>query len=180
MKSRGLDYWKRQFLKKRFKYTVVFVCLVGILFLCFQMLSLTAITHGNVERLIRHLKVNVRGMHPNNAYKYVPNSKGNFVCHSSKQEIDFRLVNDNYCDCPADGSDEPGTNACKNAVFHCEAEASLSKSVPSNQVNDGICDCCDGSDEWAQIFFPYRISEELQMKLGRYHSPCPNLCPDDV
>ena len=21
-------------------------------------------------------------------------------------------------------------------------------SVPSSHVNDGVCDCCDGSDEW--------------------------------
>lgn len=23
--------------------------------------------------------------------------------------------------------------------------------VPSYQVNDGVCDCCDGSDEWQEV-----------------------------
>ena len=23
--------------------------------------------------------------------------------------------------------------------------------MPSSRVNDGICDCCDGSDEWAEV-----------------------------
>jgi len=22
------------------------------------------------------------------------------------------------------------------------------RNIPSSRVNDGICDCCDGSDEW--------------------------------
>lgn len=23
--------------------------------------------------------------------------------------------------------------------------------IPSYKVNDGYCDCCDGSDEWAEV-----------------------------
>ena len=29
--------------------------------------------------------------------------------------------------------------------FYCEIEE---KFIPSSRVNDGICDCCDASDEW--------------------------------
>lgn len=52
--------------------------------------------------------------------KYLPNIRGKFECFSSKEEIEFLKVNDNYCDCPLDGSDEPGTNACNKGVFYCE------------------------------------------------------------
>lgn len=34
--------------------------------------------------------------------------------------------------------------------------------IPSSRVNDGICDCCDGSDEWLERF-------------GK-KTDCPNTC----
>lgn len=52
--------------------------------------------------------------------------------------IPFRSVNDNYCDCP-DGSDEPGTSACKNGRFFCENNGFIGHYIPSSRVGDGIC-----------------------------------------
>ncbi|OAJ36453.1 hypothetical protein BDEG_20624 [Batrachochytrium dendrobatidis JEL423] len=46
-----------------------------------------------------------------------------------------------------DGSDEPGTSACANiqqSVWICSKSK---KHIPSSRVDDGICDCCDSSDE---------------------------------
>ncbi len=30
--------------------------------------------------------------------------------------------------------------------FYCATDDSY---IPTSRINDGICDCCDGSDEWA-------------------------------
>lgn len=101
-----------------------------------------------------------------------------FTCISHPSiQIPFSAVNDDYCDCP-DGSDEPGTSACahlsRNSAltvadrpgnsdlelvsalpgFYCTNKGHKPSYVPSQRVNDGICDyelCCDGSDEWARV-----------------------------
>lgn len=59
-------------------------------------------------------------------------------------------MNDDYCDF---GDDEPTTSACsmmkgKNAkTFQCNNTKYLNKLIFSSRIGDGICDCCDGSDE---------------------------------
>ena len=90
--------------------------------------------------------------------KEVARDEGSFVCRNGKGKMPIGFFNDHYCDCP-DGSDEPGTSACLNGRFTCPnrfagptrslPSLSPSLSVSSSKVNDGFCDCCDGSDEWA-------------------------------
>ncbi|KZT51372.1 hypothetical protein CALCODRAFT_137503 [Calocera cornea HHB12733] len=90
--------------------------------------------------------------------------------------LPFSAVNDDYCDC-ADGSDEPGTSACKGGMFHCVNEGHLPKDIPNLRVNDGLCDsdCCDGSDEpagvcpnrCAELGEAYRTTLEQERKLRR-------------
>lgn len=81
-----------------------------------------------------------------------------FTCLASKEKIEGSRVNDDYCDC-RDGSDEPGTAACASVVtlsdyaeertqgFYCANRGHKSKFISNSFVNDGVCDCCDGSDE---------------------------------
>lgn len=42
-----------------------------------------------------------------------------------------------------------GTAACGNGHYYCENIGHIGQYILSSRVNDGICDCCDGSDEHA-------------------------------
>ena len=59
------------------------------------------------------------------------------------------FVNDNYCDCVDDGSDETTTNACSHvlvgqAKFVCDDGETH---IFTSRIKDGITDCHDGTDE---------------------------------
>lgn len=56
--------------------------------------------------------------------------------------------NDNFCD---NGDDEVQTSACSHrtrvALFKCRNSEFVVQEIFSSRVGDGVCDCCDGSDE---------------------------------
>ncbi|KAJ8917126.1 hypothetical protein NQ315_012616 [Exocentrus adspersus] len=87
-----------------------------------------------------------RGVSLSRAPLYPPGRP--FKCFDGSKSVPFTHVNDDYCDCP-DGSDEPGTSACPNGVFHCTNAGHKPLNIASSRVNDGVCDCCDGTDEYA-------------------------------
>lgn len=88
-----------------------------------------------------------RGVPLINSSLYRPSSDRTWMCLDGSHTIPFQQINDDYCDCP-DGSDEPGTSACPDAVFHCVNRGYRPLEISSSRVNDGICDCCDTSDEY--------------------------------
>jgi hypothetical protein len=103
----------------------------------------------------------ILGVSPANAGQYrraISVRKNTFTCFDKSKTIPMARVNDGYCDC-ADGSDEPGTNACGIGDFYCRNTGSVPLLIPKWMVNDGVCDCCDGSDE-----------------IGNPHANCDDAC----
>mmetsp|Transcript_5898 Transcript_5898/g.10869 ORF Transcript_5898/g.10869 Transcript_5898/m.10869 type:complete len:920 (-) Transcript_5898:113-2872(-) len=99
------------------------------------------------------------GAAPEDSWLY-SQTDGTFACRAEAtkakasgsqpaQRLTISAVNDDYCDCPEDGLDEPGTSACAHGRFFCANAGSIPQFIPSAAVNDGVCDCCDGSDEWS-------------------------------
>ncbi|KAG8850257.1 hypothetical protein FRB96_000489 [Tulasnella sp. 330] len=93
-------------------------------------------------------KTELRGVNPSRYHLYVKGPDATWTCLDGSQKIPWSAVNDDYCDCP-DGSDEPGTGACPNEMFHCKNEGHVGVDIRSSRVGDGLCEleCCDGSDE---------------------------------
>ena len=56
------------------------------------------------------------------------------------------------------------------ATFYCRNLGYQGYYIPSSKVNDGICDCCDGSDEFAVTL------KENEENLNQKLSKCPNTC----
>ncbi|KAH7087264.1 glucosidase II beta subunit-like-domain-containing protein [Auriculariales sp. MPI-PUGE-AT-0066] len=94
----------------------------------------------------------VLGVNPAQHSLYAPVARSSppmWRCLDSSKVIQYDAVNDDYCDC-ADGSDEPGTSACRDGTFFCLNDGGdTGRRIPSYSVSDGLCepDCCDGSDE---------------------------------
>ncbi|KAL5715654.1 Glucosidase 2 subunit beta [Ranunculus cassubicifolius] len=69
-------------------------------------------------------------------------------CKDGSNKFTQSQLNDDFCDCPNDGTDEPRTSACPRGKFYCRNAGHSPLVLFSSRVNDGICDCCDGSDEY--------------------------------
>ena len=93
-------------------------------------------------------------------------SEATFQC-TNGETIKGSFVNDNFCDC---GNDEPGTGACADQPFVCPNVGATPKAVHASLVGDGLCDCCDGSDEWqtATQCFNTCMEEENRLRYGVY------------
>lgn len=52
--------------------------------------------------------------------------------------------------------------------------------IHSSRVNDGICDCCEGSDEWLNVTSHIDYSVEqvdlIRAKSNAFITPCKNRC----
>ena len=83
---------------------------------------------------------------------------------------------DDYCDT---GSDEPYSNACttQQYKFRCINTGYISHDIPLSYVKDGICDCCDGSDEY-NYDQQFTAATSIHIPYNQYYSniQCSNTC----
>ncbi|XP_017779093.1 PREDICTED: glucosidase 2 subunit beta [Nicrophorus vespilloides] len=161
--------------RKKLKYLLTPLLIVSLVFIVYQLIIFTQLSSlNNVKSKEEH----VLGIHEYQAPLYKP-VDNNFRCLVSQEYVDYRRVNDDYCDC-IDGSDEPGTNACPTGSFFCTSQTRhplFKPLIPSNRVNDGICDCCDGSDEYLHKKLQFQLPYDTQKALRKFMSPCQNHCP---
>ena len=116
----------------RTKLKVIFlgVILTGVVLLIYQMIYLDfprdeLLDYSGYSKIVESGKQTLlRGIHRTDTWRYRPNERGNFMCFHTREELDFSRVNDDFCDCVFDGSDEPGTNACQNGRFYCDTQNS--------------------------------------------------------
>jgi len=112
-------------------------CLLILALLVVAYLGLTAI-HGHWMP-----PPPVFGVEPALYHAYAPiprSSPPSWSClNDSSHIIPFSAINDDYCDCP-DGSDEPGTSACRSGWFFCHnSGGNTGRRIPSYSVSDGLC-----------------------------------------
>jgi hypothetical protein len=77
---------------------------------------------GYIKVVQKEKNIHLKGIRPSDIPRYRPNEQGNFICFHTREAIDFSRVNDDFCDCLFDGSDEPGTSACINGRFYCDTQ----------------------------------------------------------
>ena len=92
----------------------------------------------------RKIMRSVRALGPLLAPLLLSTAVAAFTCDDGRILPDDQ-VNDDYCDC---GTDEPQTGACPNTLFKCACAPHRPVEIFASRVNDGVCDCCDGTDEF--------------------------------
>ena len=63
------------------------------------------------------------------------------------------VSNDDYCDALVDEGETSGCSYYSDSIFRCKSVV-YNEEIFSSRVNDGICDCCDGSDESLSLNCP--------------------------
>ena len=124
---RRLPYFLRRRLTPQ-QSPFILVVLLAFIVIILQSFSLLNDGQENVEefkivtstqKIRRRPLSNVIGIDPSLSHSYVPDQDHQFKCLSSSRSIPFEWINDDYCDCQQDGSDEPATGACQNSKFFC-------------------------------------------------------------
>ncbi|XP_055313092.1 glucosidase 2 subunit beta [Sitodiplosis mosellana] len=161
------NLYHKPFYKKKLQMTLLSVFIMAVVFFAYQLFYIkqlqTEVEHkpfrvpvqSNLQTKETTRRI-IRGIRYKDYDLYNPVVRDTFFCIQTGKAVPLERLNDDYCDCEVDGSDEPETNACPNGVFYCTYQKrhltgrGRDISIPSSHVNDGVCDCCDGSDEWLE------------------------------
>ena len=81
--------------------------------------------------------LNLTGVDPSKTELY--KNAGLHCPGNPSKKLTPEMINDDFCDCPEDGFDEPGTAACSAGTFYCENKGFQPKIIKSFMVNDGVC-----------------------------------------
>jgi hypothetical protein len=114
--------------RTKLKVIVPSVILIGVFILIYQIMYLDfpreeELNYSGYSKAVQNVKSTLlKGIRISDISLYSPNERGNFVCFHTREEIDFSRLNDDFCDCVFDGSDEPGTSACRNGRFYCSTQ----------------------------------------------------------
>lgn len=108
----------RKLMFPRRKFYRFFVSVVILLLICalVQFLSVNLIGFSSNNSLNRKTtpEERIRGVREKDRSLYISEHSNTFKCKDDSAVIRLNQVNDDYCDCESDGSDEPGTEACPN------------------------------------------------------------------
>ena len=78
-----------------------------------------------------------------------------FLLASILKSCRSSILDDNYCDDRLHGRDEKFSSACSGLVngltVKCLDQRFVIQRIYASRVGDGICDCCDGSDESPEV-----------------------------
>ncbi len=124
-----------------------------LLTLLFAFMTLWDINLPVQENEIKYVRRNLVPHHFTNQIHLDHDNITYMECDDGENKL--AVFGDGYCDCK-DGSDEVLTDACSFflphvKLFHCNDNSD--RSIFSSRVNDFVCDCPNGLDEYDTLVF---------------------------
>ena len=129
----------------------------GVGYACFIGVTLAGVRSADEDPVSATFVQPMRGVHFTlleqfDSFNKMADTTTSTLTSPGCEHVPLSAYNDDYCDC---GEDEPHTAACSQQgrslensySFFCVNAGFKGHRLLSSRLGDGICDCCDGSDE---------------------------------